>query len=308
MIDRLIDDKIPLPLCLSLSLLSFRLVVVYFFCFLASLSRSLSSSRQQSVVEIWTRKRWKCGEKVQLNDKLAGMNGHQIVWYCVVCAFVTVAVVAIVFAILAWNDSQARRPHQRLERSNIVARGEMFADGDILTKSNLRVDGEAQVRGKSRLSRAALQSLSLDEVRRIVGVGPIVLDKEHSAYRIDTPGAQMIHIQLPAISDVPLQVFVVMVSRLGANNTITIEAAPNDLLVDGAPTSQPVHIMPVIAGQPDHVLLHNDGLSTWFTIAHTKPQSFPNIPPYTPPYTPLNAKLTTPPTLPLKFTPFPPNL
>jgi hypothetical protein len=199
------------------------------------------------------------------------MNGHQILWYCVVCAFVTVAIVAIVFALIAWQDSQARRPHRGLERSNIVARGDIFADGDIRTKSGLRVDCEAQLRGKSRISRAAIQSLSLDEVRRIIDGGPVLLCKDHTAYRIDTPGAQTIRMQLPAIADAPLQVFQIMVSRAGAANTVEIDVAAGDALSDGSGTAiaNPAYTMPTLPGQPDHVLLFNDGLSTWFAVAHT---------------------------------------
>lgn len=202
------------------------------------------------------------------------MNWHQILWYCVVCAFVAVALVAIVFAILAWQDSQARRPHRRLERSNIVARGDLFADGDIRTKSCLRVDGEAQVRGKARLTRAALQSVSFDEVRRITDVGPVLLTKEYSAYRIDTPGAQTVRLQLPSIADAPLQVFQIMVSRLGAGSTVQIDVAPGDALSDGTAfaTTNPAYVLPLTSGQPDQVLLFNDGLATqgtWFAVAHT---------------------------------------
>jgi hypothetical protein len=198
------------------------------------------------------------------------MNGHQILWYCLVCAFVTVAIVAIVFAIIAWQDSQARRPHRRLERSNIIARGDLFADGDIRTKSCLRVDGEAQVRGKSRLTRAALQSVALDEVRRITDTGPVLLSKEYSVYRIDTPGAQTIQVQLPAVADAPLQIFQVMVSRAGAGNTVNIDVADGDALSDGTLTEiNPVYTLPSVPGNPDQVLLTNDGVSVWFPIAHT---------------------------------------
>jgi hypothetical protein len=190
--------------------------------------------------------------------------------YCVVCAFVTVAIVAIVFAVLAWQDSQARKPHRCLERSNIVARGHLFADGDIRTKGGLRVDGETQLRCKARLARAAVQSLAFDNLLRITTLGPVMMDKAHTAYRVDTAGAQTIVLQLPPIAEAPSQIFQVMVSRLGAANTVHINVAPGDALSTGgtAITLNPAYTLPATSGQPDHVLLFNDGLSTWFAIAH----------------------------------------
>jgi hypothetical protein len=193
------------------------------------------------------------------------MRVAEIVWYCVVCAFVSVAVVAIVFAILAWNDSQSRRPHRPLVRSDIQARGDFFADGDVRTKSDLRVDGDAQIRGKARIA-----SIALDQVQTVTTAEPVLLSRCRTAYRIDTTGTQTIPILLPAIADAPLQLFFVSVSRQGSENTvqITADSAAGDVLQAGTGISN-TYTLPYAPGQPDAVLLMNDGLSTWFLFAHT---------------------------------------
>jgi hypothetical protein len=198
------------------------------------------------------------------------MNGHTVVWYCVLSLCVAAAAVAIVFAIIAWNDSQAKRPHRRLERSDIVARGDLFCDGDIRAQGCLRIDHDCQVRGRARVGRMVLESLAFDDLKRIIDVGPVLLTREHGVYRIDTPGANTIHVQLPAVEDVPLQVFIVMVSRAGAGNTVQIDVASGDSISAGGAlaTTNPAYVMPSFAGAPDFVLLTNDAASTWFAVAH----------------------------------------
>lgn len=197
------------------------------------------------------------------------MNGHQIAWYCVVSLFVAVAAVAIVFAILAWTDGQARRPHQSVERCNIVARGDMFTDGNLHTRNDLCVEQNCQIRGKARLSRLGVSSLAFDGIEHVTE--STVLSRTHSVYRVDLPGSQVIPLYLPAAADAPLQVFIVMVSRPGAGNTVQIYLSPGDALsnASGTTTTNPAYSLPIVPNSADMVILVSDALSTWFASAHT---------------------------------------
>lgn len=187
------------------------------------------------------------------------LGGSSVVWIATIVILVILTIVAIVFAVLGWDESQPNRPYQNISRNNVVANG------------NTDIFGNLNVSGTTALNQVSIESMNDSGLQLITVTGPINLSVYYSNYRIDTSGSNTINLNLPTVMSSPGKRYLIMTSIFGADNTIKINVQPGDLgaTQSGATGTNPVYIMPAVPGNPDAVMIVNDHYNCWHFIAHT---------------------------------------
>jgi hypothetical protein len=190
--------------------------------------------------------------------EIAGLTENKWLFMCFVIA--TLIIVALLFAIFAWNDAQPNRPHLSLRRQNVVVHG------------TLSVDERAEFASSVSVGHLSYDSLSYGRLKILNQTGPFELSTCWSNYRIDTAGTHTIKLVLPYASQAPGHIYNVFLSEIGANNTIQFNVQGGDLAcdADGCTNVNPGYEMPSTSASPDYVQIINDSQNAWHFIAHTK--------------------------------------
>jgi hypothetical protein len=184
----------------------------------------------------------------------------KIAFWLTVSLLAAMIIIGLVMSIFAWDSAQPSRPYLDLERDFIVARG------------NLTVNGESWLRSKTLVNNLYTDSINYSNIQVITVTGTIALSPNYSFYRIDTPGAHTITIELPSVADALGHMYHIFVSQDGANNTVNINVAAGDLACNGngATGDLPSYVLPIVPGDADSIMIVNDHNNAWSFIAHTK--------------------------------------
>lgn len=193
------------------------------------------------------------------------MDAAQITWWvCVVC-FSLVALVAIVFAVLAFVESQVVKPYRNIVRHDVIAKGDLVVEGDAKLDS---VDVErVMVQRDATMNRLKVKSLRVGEVFVLQETGSsatIQLTPQNTSYRVDQPDTAF-ELVLPLVSDCPGQLIHVSKSLLGGSSQVHLTVHTGDYMC--APgecfswkTSPAVSLM---QNQGDQIWLSNDSVNAW---------------------------------------------
>lgn len=189
------------------------------------------------------------------------LSASQIAWWGLTIAIVIVAIIAIVFAVLAFGESQVSKPYRNIVRHDIIAKGDLVVDGD--SKIN-DLDAEGLVVHKSSiLKRTRITNFGLNEVVSLTnnqGGVAIPLDIYHSVVRIDSP--LPFRLQLPPVASVPGQVFQIMKSQLAASAVVEIDVADGDFIC-GSGVCTPNGSISLASGIADQIWISNDFINSW---------------------------------------------
>jgi hypothetical protein len=191
------------------------------------------------------------------------LNASRIGWWVLVGLIVVVALIAIVFAGLAFGESQVSQPNRNIVRQDIIAKGDLAVQGD--TQLN-------EVKSNSITTQSVTtNSWRYTDVVVITTTEPFELKPDRSVYRIDTPGANTIDVLLPPVKEAPGCPFHVLKSIAGSQNNVRFHLAAGDVYADAA-GQIPAKLNPCISllpAQPDHIRFSNDFQNVWFGSAHT---------------------------------------
>jgi hypothetical protein len=185
-------------------------------------------------------------------------------WWLFIAAIVIVAVIAIVFAVLAFGESSVNRPASNIVRHDIIAKGDFVVDGEARMDS---VDAESlHVHKGTSLNRLKVASLKMQDVVAITQTGPatIQLTCQNSSYRVDSPTG-VFNLVLPAIADAPGQLVQIMKSQTGMAATVNVLVSPGDFLCNdsGCIPASSDPILTLLPNQADQVWLSNDFTNSW---------------------------------------------
>jgi hypothetical protein len=198
-----------------------------------------------------------------------GISSADMLYWSLLFILLILALIAIVFSILAWSDSRSTQPHRDLTRQDVKARCDLCVDGDSTFGGAVQMDEGLAVCGPARLRQVCVESLCFGQVQTINVAGTFQLNAKQSSYRVDTAGANDITLLLPAVSQAPGHVFYLMVSVAGAGNTVMLDIADGDVLCNGTCVgTNPAYSFPTTAGNADAVLVTNDSVSAWFVSGH----------------------------------------
>jgi hypothetical protein len=198
------------------------------------------------------------------------IDPRQVAWWALIAIIVAVAIVAIVFAVLAFGESQVFKPHRNIVRHDMVAKGDLIVDGDgkvdALSAESLQVHKSANL---NRLRTASLRftdivAISSSSPTGATGTASIQLTGSQTSYRVDATGGAF-DLLLPPVSEAPGQLFQVAKSQLGADATVSLSVATGDFFCtdSGCLPASANPVLSLLAGQADQVWLGNDGLSSW---------------------------------------------
>jgi hypothetical protein len=211
------------------------------------------------------------GEKLRMRlfgVGVTSVTASQAAWTILIVIIVAVAIIAIVFAILAFGESQVTKPYRNIVRHDIIAKGDLVAEGDSKMDA---VDAESlQVHKVSSLNRVKISSLRFQDVTSITqtGFNTIQLSCDNTSYRVDSPGTNIIDFVLPPASAAPGQIFQIMKSQLGLDNTVNVTVATGDYLCDssGCQPSSSLPIITLLPNQADQLWISNDFTNSWKPI------------------------------------------
>lgn len=193
------------------------------------------------------------------------MDYEKAIWWTLYAVTAVLAIIAIVFATLAYCDSQSSQPHRNITRDDITAKGDLCVDGNANFGSGVAMDETLVVLGRTTLRDTTSRTLSLLPIQTINSFGTFQLTNAYSSYRIDTAGIHAIVLILPPVSSAPGQLFQVAIAQVGASNTVTFEVSAGDQFCNGAcTTTNPVFTMPGTAGNADCAIFMNDSVNSWF--------------------------------------------
>jgi len=191
--------------------------------------------------------------------EIVGLSEEKWLIVCLIVA--SIIVIALLFAIFAWNDAQPNRPHMNMQRKNLSLRG------------TLQVQERANFETSVSVGHLVYDSIRYGKIQILNQTGPFELSTYWSNYRIDTSGTHTIKLVLPYVSSAPGHIYNVFLSELGANNTIQFNIQGGDLAcdADGCTNVNPGYEMPSTSASADYVMIMNDSQNAWHFIAHTKP-------------------------------------
>ena len=193
-------------------------------------------------------------------------QASEVLWWALIGLICIVAVVAIIFAGLAFGESQVYKPYRNLVRHDLVLMGDAMINGDTKVEE---MDAEVmRVHKGGTISRLRVSSLRLNDVVIISETGPaatIHLTPANSAYRIDSPPGTQIDLFLPPAAEASGQLFQITKSQTGAEAIVKLHIATGDFLCTNI-GCQPASLDPTISllsNQADQLWITNDSLSSW---------------------------------------------
>jgi hypothetical protein len=196
------------------------------------------------------------------------MKSSDKTWWALIFILIIISLIALIFAILAWYDSQSCQPHNDLTRQDIKATCDLCVNGNTTLGGAVHIDNGMAVCGASRFRSVCLESLCYGQTQLITLAGNFQLSGKFSSYRVDTLGTNNITLLLPLVSQVPGHVFNIFVSQQASDNTVILDIADGDQFCSNTCTAtNPVFTMPQTAGNADAVILFNDSVSSWFVFA-----------------------------------------
>jgi hypothetical protein len=195
-------------------------------------------------------------------------SAAQMAWWVLIGLIVIVAVIAIVFAVLAFGESQVVKPYRNIVRHDIVAKGDLVVDGDAKIDA---VDAESlRVHKRSELNVLRVSSLRLHDVVVISDSGTtmIQLTPQNSAYRVDSPAGSIIDLVLPLTSECQGQLFQICKSQIGAAATVNVLVNPGDYLCDnsGCLPGSKNPLLTLLPNQADQLWISNDFVNSWKAV------------------------------------------
>lgn len=196
--------------------------------------------------------------------------------------WVTITIVLIVFAVAAsafglslaaFLDGQSENGHQDWTRRNVYVRSDLVVEGESRLEGSVFANSDLYVDHLMETAALKTNTLAWNSFYVITSTGAppdmSAILKTNSCIRIDTPGAGIVTLPLPKASAFPGQTVTIMISQLGSAATVNLTVTGGDAFVDRAGTAtstNPVATYPRNAGQPDSVVLTNDGVSVWYTV------------------------------------------
>ena len=189
-------------------------------------------------------------------------------WWVIITLIVTVAVIAIVFALLAFGESQVSQPSRNIMRHDIVARGDLVVDGDA--RFDVADVESLHVHKSTTLNRLTLSNLrlSVGPIITDAGTNRILMSIHNGAYRVDSPAGSVVDLVLTPVSEAPGQLFQIIKSQRGALAQVNVLVSSGDFLCDnfGCKPSKLTPVITLLAEQPDQLWFSNDSVSCWKTI------------------------------------------